>query len=74
MIPDLSPIAGAGFIVAIVLPILIVVLSYLLFYLVIRDAIAAGLRKHHLWLELRADREAEQHSRHIAASQQTPFR
>lgn len=70
--PLLPAFADATFIIAIALPVIAGLLGFLLLFLVIRNAIASGLRKHQLWMEHRAEQQGEHHHRHAGPAQQAP--
>ena len=48
---DWTSLFGAGFLLAIVIPILLSIVGFVILYLVVRSAVRGGLRDHQHWLE-----------------------
>ena len=53
---DYSSLFGAGFLLAIVIPVLVGLIGLFITYWVIRSAVRGGMRDHHHWVEKNAAR------------------
>ena len=66
---DWSSLLGAGALLAIVIPVLLTIISFVILYLVVRAAVRGGLRDHQHWLEKNRPTHAPgQHSLPVADS------
>jgi multisubunit Na+/H+ antiporter MnhG subunit len=48
---DWSSLLGAGALLAIVIPILVSLIGFVILYLIVRAAVRGGLRDHQRWME-----------------------